>query len=142
MTKQEIFDKALAALRKQTKRSGKTDDQGRWTCLYKDVEGNRCAVGHLMSEEDVAKLKDSEMGSPVASLISKRQQDFSHLMPSDIKDYGKMAQFMAQLQSNLHDHCNDSTSHELLDHDRMEMEAVKFAATWELVYTAPEAAKE
>lgn len=48
MNRQEIFDTVLTNLRKQKFRS--TDEQN--FCMYRGCEGRKCAVGHLISDEN------------------------------------------------------------------------------------------
>lgn len=51
MTLQEVFDKVAAALMAQDGPS--VDDLG--MCLYRGPGGRRCAVGHLIEDEDYSK---------------------------------------------------------------------------------------
>ena len=53
MTVQEIFDKVLFALRKQGVAAGDWTGS-HFTCSYKDSQGRRCAVGHLIPDEYIS----------------------------------------------------------------------------------------
>lgn len=51
MTKQEMFDKVLLALRKQGRASVQTNRDGTLLCLYRAKNGDKCAAGHLLPDE-------------------------------------------------------------------------------------------
>ena len=66
---QEIFDKVVIALRKQGKKSMDNTMQDGNICRYRDYRGNKCAIGHLLSDEE---YRPSMEGNSVRSLISFR----------------------------------------------------------------------
>lgn len=51
MTNQEAFNKAVRGLAAQGFQRAM---QCAYTCAYRDGEGRRCAVGHLLSDEELA----------------------------------------------------------------------------------------
>lgn len=65
LTNQEIFDKILNHLRKQGKAS--ISDGGK--CMYRGDNGNSCAVGCLISDEDYLESFDIPNDSDVTSML-------------------------------------------------------------------------
>lgn len=53
---QEVFNKATAAVIAQGVRSSNGDEAGA-TCLYRGPNGIKCAVGHLLSDEQMRKYE-------------------------------------------------------------------------------------
>lgn len=64
---QEIFDKVVIALRKQGKKSMDNSTSEGNICRYRDRSGNKCAIGHLLSDEE---YRSSMEGNSVRSLVS------------------------------------------------------------------------
>lgn len=58
MTLQTILNTSTAALVKQGKRSADADG----FCMFRDPDGNKCAVGHLIPDADYDPLFDKPLG--------------------------------------------------------------------------------
>lgn len=73
LTKQEVFDKVALALLKQNKKSigpAITDDGEKIRCMYLNPNGCRCAVGHMLNDEDLqAIVRWKENTSSIRNMI-------------------------------------------------------------------------
>lgn len=68
MKKQEIFNKCLNGLRNQDWRRSR----GTLSCLYQSGNGDRCAIGHLLSDEELEYVKKRNLNSmPVKDIIDQ-----------------------------------------------------------------------
>lgn len=72
LTKQEVFNKVAAALLKQNKKCGEFDAIDKmFVCIYADGCGNRCAIGHMLSDDDIATIKRwKENTSPLTTILN------------------------------------------------------------------------
>lgn len=59
MTPQEIFDKAALGVLKQGRRSTNGNIGGNERCMYRGEGGLKCAVGHLIDDDDLAREMDA-----------------------------------------------------------------------------------
>lgn len=116
MTKQEAFTKAYLALKTQ----GKKSLDGPF-CAYRGENGTRCAVGHLLTDEDMEKYAikntDSVRGFPGA-LRSRLAEDADDPLP-----------FLVGMQVSLHDILSS-------DFSEFEFHARNFARAWGLEMSA------
>ena len=110
MTQQKIFDKVAAGLLKQGKPAFADH------CHYKTKTGERCAIGMLLTEKQLAWAKNINGG--IQSLIEKSKEDNVKL-PTFISS-GEYLDFLIDLQC-AHDGpcCNSSRSWKLLWINRM-----------------------
>ena len=99
MNKQELFDKVYGTLIKQGCRAYSMEYHA---CEYKDSEGNKCAVGHLLPEGHEAFFS----GSSVAGILSKWPDLKEHFGVEDDADI----HFLGRLQS-----AHDNASHDNVD---------------------------
>lgn len=105
LTKQSVFNKVAAALIKQNKKCGVIDVDKMFICVYDDGHGNRCAIGHILSDEDIATImRWKENSSPLKKMLSIFGQDESENFTFIRQNLG----FCADLQS-VHDNAD---SHE------------------------------
>ena len=86
-TKQEIFDVAYKGLRDQGWRQSK-NAEGR--CRYRNGKGDKCAIGHLIPDEDYAPVLEHFLGNDDAIM------DAAHIHP-DFR--GEVDGFLYNLQS-------------------------------------------
>lgn len=90
LSKQEIFDTAARFLVKQGCRAMHEE-----SCTYRDAEGRRCAVGALLTDEEIAAIQSNgAMGSNAATLFSSDLLP-ARLATSPMRDL----QFVSDLQS-------------------------------------------
>ena len=54
---QKVFDKAVSSVYNQ---GCKSVDFDKNACSYRDIEGNKCAIGHLISDDD---MKEYSIGN-------------------------------------------------------------------------------
>lgn len=111
LTLQEIFDKSAAHLLKQGRQSITSRPNGK-SCLYKDENGNMCAVGCLIKPE----LNDGSfegasiagvlryMDSKIGSFDCKQRALLSALKASDINTNTTTLRLLSRLQ-RVHDAC-------------------------------------
>ena len=116
-TRQKVFDRALAHLRSQGKKS-----MGYIGCSYRGDDGLKCAIGIFIADR---KYMASLEGQQVDSIMSA--------LPKSVSSAGD--EFLYYLQSRLHDD---------LPEDRfpasLEQSASDFAAKYNLKYSATGAA--
>ena len=96
MTEQQIFDKVWDHINAQGKPA--MNSQGR--CLYDDGEGNRCAVGCLLSDDMIRKLNEYVGGS--IGLIDRVQSSGKIVPQADLELLTDHEDFLAKLQ-DIHD---------------------------------------
>lgn len=119
MKMQEIFNKAVTELRKQGAPARKILDSGRAQCFYKMDDGRRCAVGHLLTDEQIEELRQSDqLGSDLLEL----DDDFIESISPEDTEYP--SSFLSGLQS-----MHDDTSSDFSD---FEQNVYLFAGKWEL----------
>jgi hypothetical protein len=102
MDKQAIFDKVLAAMRAQGQPSAKLVDNpvfGDTTvkCLYRDGQGNKCGIGHLIPDVKYSSVME---GKPVSLLL----EDFPWALGFPVDAEGSW-QFLDDLQT-----CHDKAA--------------------------------
>ena len=115
ITRQEVFDKALAHLRAQGQSSMRDDGY----CLYRSPEGLKCAIGALVPDEKYNEDFEGQAASAEAiySLFDGNPQD---------------AYFYGDLQGALHDDISKYSDFP----QRLEIAAQQFAQNKGLEYTA------
>ena len=124
MTKQEIFDTVLHALRKQGRASVKTHpEDGIPTdmCVYRAANGDKCAAGHLIPDD----LYDPKMEDKTFIYVSK-SFGTGCALGMDSSD----VEFVGLLQNAHDDYLTKG-----LEHWELQMESV--AARYSLTYTPP-----
>lgn len=95
-TEQEVFDYVMRALLKQGKPAVTADEvnTGGVRCVYRAPDGSKCAVGHLLTEKDMARIYRSR---PDQNLSFRRITDTLALPYNS-----RRVQFIEDLQA-LHD---------------------------------------
>jgi hypothetical protein len=115
--RQKVFDKALAHLRKQGKKS-----MGFIGCSYRGEGGLKCAIGIFITD---SKYKNSFEGATVDEIMD--------VLPDSVSSAGKA--FLIDLQSQLHDDVS------FVDFPaRLEQSASDLADKYNLKYSATGAA--
>ena len=75
-TLQETFDEVCSKLIKQGKRSFKGHQ-----CMYRDGEGNKCAVGHLIPDDQYrATIEDYSLLHVITAIPALREHNYELLM--------------------------------------------------------------
>ena len=119
-TKQEVFDKIVNHLRSMETRSA----NGAGTCRYRAPDGNKCAVGILISDN---KYSESMEGLAVCTLVDV----FSHVLPKYISKYSGMLEKFQEL----HDEKTNWRLHKRGIKKSVESVFKKIAEAEHLVYT-------
>lgn len=130
MNRQDLFDRAVAGIRKQ---GGLALTDNGLGCLYLTKDGRRCAIGHLLPEGHPA--LSPKVGMGVTNLFRNYP---------DLNTYFGVAsddiQFLIELQ-RVHDKAGfatDYTSNPATDHlPRFETAARALAEHYGLTYTPP-----
>jgi hypothetical protein len=91
MTEQDIFDQALAGIRKQ----GRPSMDGGGFCLYRGPGGTKCAVGHLLTDAEYERYMEGR--SPTTLRLDG---SYAVPMPARLEPHRK---FLVALQE-AHDH--------------------------------------
>jgi hypothetical protein len=127
LTAQEVFDKVVAHLRKQNKKSliSFPDDDGITTrCRYRGPDGLMCAVGCLITDEEYNPKWDHDHGSAVIDLFEC--QSFRDRVG------GNNAALLSDLQC----------LHDSIEVCEWEVQFQKLAKTRSLIYTPPQKQEE
>lgn len=95
---QQLFDKAIAALLEQGRRSVGGDGY----CAYRGNFNMKCAIGHLLTDEQIDKYRVKEGDSP----INFNQFLIEELCPGT-SNFSEAKRFLHNLQK-VHDACFDS----------------------------------
>lgn len=95
MKAQELFDKSVAALLKQRKKSVTRTTEGT-TCSYRSKVGC-CAIGHLIPDDKYNEQMDCEGGISSTCLLREFPELKEYLLPSDMQ-YGEATYFLTELQ--------------------------------------------
>lgn len=114
--RQKVFDKALAHLRKQGKRS-----MGRLGCAYRGDDDLKCAIGIFIPQKY---YDDAMEGDTVAA------HSVFDFLPTSVAATGP--QFLSDIQGRLHD---DVSDYNFLK--GLEIAAEYLASDYGLKYTAP-----
>lgn len=96
MNKQEIFQKVATAIIKQNVKSGILNNDGVFQCLYKDPDGCKCSIGHILPEDHII-LKENPPVNVYNLIINYKELN-------DIWDIKTMDEidFLSQMQQ-IHD---------------------------------------
>lgn len=96
MDRQSLFEKAALGLLAQNRRCVSNG-----LCLYRDDNGNKCAIGHLIPDNLYS--EDMECGS-ATSLVKDHEEVANHLGVDDDDDI----LFLDTMQTVIHDDLFDS----------------------------------
>lgn len=121
LTNQEIFDKALFGIRSQNYTlSMKTGG----TCAYRGKNGNKCAIGHCITDQHAASWDNLSTGDYPSSSI----RDVFWLKKNEYSLFFEDSQidFLASLQ-DIHDL--------IIDKDDFEKKMQNLASEYQLNYT-------
>lgn len=118
-SKQEAFDTAMEKLLAQGCVSADEDGQ----CLYRNPNGNKCAIGHLIPDEFYDPLFE---GRPAFNVVEALEINGYKMFYIDRPDYV----FANSMQRYLH----DDLRNELNFIEALRIESKKFATTWGLEY--------
>lgn len=103
-TMQEVFDKACTAIIAQGMRSSEDFDNEYSGCLYRGPNGLKCAIGHLLSDEQIEFFGVKEGNSP----LDFHPDLLDQLIKSvDTSIFTCKSDFLNEIQ-NLHDTCLNS----------------------------------
>lgn len=64
LTLQECFDRAYLGVINQGHKSSVVDQHGQSTCQYRGPNGAKCAVGHLILDEHIGTLSETNPSCP------------------------------------------------------------------------------
>lgn len=100
-TQQEAFDYVWTKLIEQGAPSALTDKFGFVSCKYRDPKGNRCAIGHLIADEDYISDWEGTGPIPVVKHIALHRgvdfKDVPHLEINPVNE-SLSAAFYTELQ--------------------------------------------
>jgi hypothetical protein len=119
---QAVYDKACAAIIQQGKPAIITKWE-RSICQYRTPDGLKCAVGHLVSDEQIQKFQALQNNMAAGEFS---EDMIAELLPGITEDDGR--DFLMHLQQS-HDDCSDSMDFVADFKER----AVSLALQWGLV---------
>jgi hypothetical protein len=129
---QKVFDKALVALRKQGQRSANGNG-----CMYRDGNGNACAIGHQFPDEDYLPEFDGDHGgfTTKVNILYQSNSKFRAMMQKNgLLDVPM--DFLDKLQG-VHDLCDRDQQGGDVFLDDFNNGMKSFGRMWSLTYTEP-----
>lgn len=132
LTKQEIFDRVLNGIRGQNYRQSQNEVEE--VCLYISSNGDRCAVGHLLPEDIIERIKVIGLDanrSRIPVLMSRYFPELRRLFsPKDML-------FLRALQA-IHDCIHEKAAQlEVAHREIFEHDMSYLAKTHNLIYRKP-----
>ncbi len=117
MNIQEAFDKVIVRFK-----DGKGQSMDDFTCFYTSTNGNHCAIGALLTEDELAKITATE--NDAAAIITLNELGLAESLSGISHD------FLEEMQ-NAHDQSTHWTLNEFSAFDLMK----NIASRWSLEYT-------
>jgi hypothetical protein len=125
MTLQQMFDRIVGHLRTQNRQCKDQD-----ACLYRGPEGNKCAVGCLITDEHYTEQLEGQNALD-DDVVEALHRSIGRPIP------GNALGMLVDLQSNVHDSEKCWGAGGLGLNDRGEQRIAQVADDYGLTYTAP-----